>query len=48
VLVAEIALVHHNTALAADAVRRCLALDPREPNALAMARMLGLPPGPGP
>jgi hypothetical protein len=42
VLAAEIALLHHNPALAAEAVRRCLALDPREPNALAMARMLGL------
>jgi hypothetical protein len=48
VLAAEIALLHHNTALAAEAVRRCLALDPREANALAIARMLGLPEGGGP
>jgi hypothetical protein len=48
VLVAEIALLHHNTALAADAVRRCLLINPREPNAVAMARMLGMPETTGP
>ena len=43
-LAARFALLRGDRAGAAEAVRRCLALDPRDPNGLDLARTLGITP----